>query len=309
MSQPTADTTIKVAFQGTKGAYSEGAVIELFSSQKTWAGLDVVPQGYDSFKQVFEAVQDDIVNYALVPIENSSTGTFHFTHDLLLHYSLYIVGEYQYHENHCLAALPGVKLETLTEIQSHAYVIDQCRGYLGTLPPTITINQGHDTASSAARIQSQNLTTSAAICGSRAARLYGLDILASGIEDDSNTVTRYILISRTPIKPERHLEPRTSISVWLKNQKGMFHKAAACFALRDINICKIESRPSTRAITISKPWEYVMYMDVDGSATEPQMINAVRNLEEFATRVRVLGSYPRYQPMQQNPGTPIGIGM
>ncbi|KAJ3004493.1 hypothetical protein HKX48_001196, partial [Thoreauomyces humboldtii] len=157
-----------------------------------------------------------------------------FTYDLLLKNSLYIVGEHQYHEKHCLVALPGVKLEDVTEIQSHAYVIDQCRGFLSKLPDTVAIGQAPDTASAAGRIKELNLTTSAAICGARAAEIHSLSVLVDSIEDDANTLTRYVLLSRTPLDPERHLEPRTAVAVWLKNVTGMFHRTAACFALRDI---------------------------------------------------------------------------
>ncbi|KAI8587939.1 Prephenate dehydratase [Geranomyces variabilis] len=304
----TTSPSVKVAFQGTRGAYSEGALLELFATQPTFTGKTAIPVGYETFKQVFEAVQNDEAELALVPIENSTTGTFHFTHDLLLHHGLYIVGEYQYHESHCLAALPGVELKDITEIRSHTYVLDQCRGFLASLPSGITINQG-DTATSAARIASQSLKTSAAICGARACQLYNLNILASRVEDDSNTLTRYFLISRTPLSAERHTQPRTSLTVWLKNAPGQFHKTAGCFALRDINISKVESRPSSSTITLSKPWEYVMYMDVDADMSEPAMVNALHNLEEFAKRVRVLGSYPRYQPPGETAPAAIGIGM
>ncbi|KNC99039.1 uncharacterized protein SPPG_05990 [Spizellomyces punctatus DAOM BR117] len=302
-------TGVKVGFQGQKGAYSEGALVELFGSQARWAGNAVEPVGFETFAEVFDAIQNQSVQYGLIPIENSSTGTFHFTYDLLLRHSLYIVGEYQYHEKHCLVALPEVKLEDITQIKSHPYVIDQCRKFLANLDKRIAITQAQDTASSAASIEREKLTTTAAIAGARAANIYNLNILKEGIEDDENTVTRYVLISRTPIQPERHQDPRTSISLWLKNQVGMFHKAISAFALRDINISKIESRPSTRSIQLSKPWEYVLYIDVDGSSLDAPLANAIKNLEEFASHVRVLGSYPRYQPPAQRPTGVFGIGM
>jgi prephenate dehydratase len=108
------------------------------------------------------------------------------------------------------------------------------------------------------------LTNSAAIASERAAKLYGLQILKSGIEDAQNTITRYILLSKKPIAPERHLDPKSSLVVMLKNEVGTFFKALSCFALRGIQISKIESRPSSRSITLSKPWEYVVYIDFEG---------------------------------------------
>ncbi|KAI9099710.1 prephenate dehydratase [Phlyctochytrium arcticum] len=302
------NAAVKVGFQGQKGAYSEGAVLDMFGTQPSWKSVSVEPVGLTSFVDVFEAIKDDVVEYGLIPLENSSTGTFHFTYDLLLRYSLYIVGECQYHESHCLLGVPGTKIEDITHIKSHPYVIDQCRTFISSLGPAINVVHG-DTASSAASIQSAGTKHRAAIAGARAAQLYGLEVLRRDIEDEANTLTRYILISRRPINPERHLEPRTSISLWLKNQVGMFHKAIAAFAMRDINICKIESRPSTRSIQLSKPWEYVLYIDIDGTSADGNVANAIKQLEEFATVVRNLGSYPRYQKTSAGSGGVLGIGM
>ncbi|KAJ3288164.1 hypothetical protein HK104_008313 [Borealophlyctis nickersoniae] len=306
MSSPT-----KVGFQGHKGAYSEGAALELFSTQPCFAFNGLTTLGFDSFDQLFEAVKNGSVDYGIIPIENSSVGTFYANYDLLRQHDLSIVGEYEYHEKHCLLALPGVKLEDLTEIRSHPYAIDQCRRFLTSTGPKRTVAQATDTAGSAADIKAKGLKTAAAIAGARAAKLYDLAILQSGIEDDANTVTRYVLIKPAPLAtpPERHLEPRTSVCVLVQNRVGAFHKVVAAFALRDINIHKLESRPSTRSIQKSKPWEYFLYIDVDGSTSDPPVANALTNLKEFATEVAVLGSYPRYRPPPETPMGPVGIGM
>ncbi|KAI9000036.1 Prephenate dehydratase-domain-containing protein [Gaertneriomyces semiglobifer] len=302
-----AERKVKVGFQGQKGAYSETAVLELFASQRKLQEQIPEPLGYHSFSNVFDAVQNDEVDYGLVPIENSSTGTFHFTYDLLIKYSLYIVGEFQFHESHCLLALPGVNLEDITKVQSHPYAIDQCRGFLSSLDKTVVISQTPDTATSAAEIATQRLETTAAIAGRRAAEIYNLAILKEGIEDTRGTITRYVLVARRPITPERHEEPRTSLSLMMRNQVGAFHKAVAAFALRDINIAKLESRPVTSSIQMSRPWEYMLYVDVDGSTSDTPLQNALKHLEEFA-QIRMLGSYPRHIPPRQPRIGPLGIG-
>ncbi|RKO87866.1 Prephenate dehydratase-domain-containing protein [Blyttiomyces helicus] len=207
-----------------------------------------------------------------------------------------------------LVALPGTTLDQITEIRSHPYVLDQCRTFLSTLG-SVSLAQAQDTAGSAKGIKEGGLKTTAAIAGARAAELYNLTILKSGIEDDSNTVTRYVLLSTKAVVPERHLNPVTSVSLVLKNQPGAIHKATAAFALRGLNISKIESRPTSRSITVAKPWEYVIYIDVDGSTADAAVANAIANLHEFAIKVRVLGSYPRYQPPVQPLVGQYGVGL
>ncbi|KAI9199356.1 prephenate dehydratase [Polychytrium aggregatum] len=300
---------IRIAFQGQKGAYSEGAVEELFSTDPTLRSSNFETCGYPSFADVFDAVQSEAVTYGVVPIENSSTGTFHYNYDLLHQYSVYIVGEYCYHEKHCLVGVPGASLETITEIKSHPYAIDQCRRFISKLQQRVAVSQEMDTAGSAAWVASSGSLHSAAIASARAAAIYGLEVITEGIEDDDNTIMRYVVIARASVIPERHMDPRTSISIVLKNQCGAIFKTLSCFALRDINICKVESRPSTRSIKLAKPWEYVLYIDFDGSTADEKVIKALKNIEEFALSIRILGSYPRYQPPPEARNPLYGIGM
>ncbi|KAH6592002.1 hypothetical protein BASA61_004736 [Batrachochytrium salamandrivorans] len=296
-----ATETVSVGFQGQPGAYSETVALNLFHGQPELKEKTLSTTGYTSFEKVFEAVAAAEVQFGIVPIENSVTGIFYKVLDLLQQHSLHIVGETTRHEQHSLVALPGVSLSDITQVHSHTFAIDQCSIFLATLDPKVSVVQTVDTAASAQSIKTNDLRNVAAITGMRAAELYGMTALQRGIEDDPNNVTRYVLVALEPVVPQRHTDPKTSISVVLKNQTGAMVKALSCFSLRDVNVCKIESRPSSRSIRLTKPWEYVMYIDVDGSITDPSITNAVRHLQEFS-KIRILGSYPRYsQPSQPWP--------
>ncbi|TPX38183.1 prephenate dehydratase [Synchytrium microbalum] len=295
----------KTAFQGISGSYSEAALIALGGQYGQLGALE--PIGLETFEKCFEAVNSRTVDLAFLPFENSMNGTFHKNYDLLLTSGLIIVGEWSSRETHVLAALPGATLQNIREIRSQSEVIQQCSKFLSSLT-NVNVIQGFDTAGSASYIQTNSLHNAAAICSELAAQRYGLtSLLKVGIEDDVN-VTRYLLIGRQPVQPQRHESPRTSVSVVLKNIPGAFFRALSCFSLRDLNISKIESRASARTITLSTPWEYVLYIDVDGSTSDTAVARAVANLEEYGV-VKVLGSYPRYIPSIDAPLSHRGIGL
>ena len=302
MTKPTS-----VGFEGQQGAHSEGVAITLFS---TVAALkaNVQTVGLESFEALFNAVNEGKLDYAVVPIENSSTGTFYKVLDLLQSHQLSIVGETTRREIHHLCALPGTAIDKLTEVRSHPYAIEQCRLFLSGFGKKLSIGQSLDTAASASEIKQKSLETTGTIISKRAAEIYGLQILKENIEDDPNNITRYVLIARDPVVPERHTDPRTVISVVLKNNTGALMKVMSAFSLRDINICKIESRPSPRTNKLSHPWEYIMYVDIDGTVAESNVNNAIRHISEFA-QVRVLGSFPRYPAPTDAPLGILGIGI
>jgi prephenate dehydratase len=212
------------------------------------------------------------------------------------------VGEYEHAIEQCLAAKPGASLLDIKEVLSHPYAFEQCRPFLASLPGKKLV-QTFDTASACRQIQESESNLCAAVASVRAAQLYGLEVLAR-IENSS--ITRYALVSRTPIIPERHLNPRTTFQVNLKNQVASLMKAVSAFAMRDINISKIESRPSSRSIILRKPWEYVVYIEVDAGMNDPRMAKAIANIEEFGG-VKILGSYPRYQQIYERVGLSVGV--
>jgi len=270
----------RVAFQGESGAYSETAIYEFFGRK-----VSTVP--CETFEAVFAAVQDRTCDYGLIPIENSLAGSIHHNYDLLLRYQLMIVGEHYLRVQHCLIANPGVLLTDIRRVISHPQALAQCESYLRSMNFTSTAT--YDTAGSVRILQEQKDPSQAAIASRRAAEVYDMEVLAEGIEDDPANFTRFLAISPQPVKPEG--EAKTSIVFTLNNMPGALFKALSVFALRDIDLTKIESRP-----LVGKLWEYLFYIDFVGSTDDPHVVHALENLGEYAPMLRILGSYPRSTP-------------
>jgi prephenate dehydratase len=269
---------INVAFQGEPGAYSEAALLEYFGSA-------VNAIGKERFENVFEAVEDGSCQYGFIPIENSLAGSIHRNYDLLREHNLFIIGETTLRIRHCLIAAPGSDRQQIKLVTSHPQALDQCRGYLNKWKG-IQIEQVYDTAGAVKQLsESRNLTT-AAIASRHAAELYGMQILQEGIEDDAANYTRFLVLSTQTVDPGP--DSKTSILVSLINQPGSLFKALSVFALRDIDLTKLESRP-----LIGQPGEYLFYIDFAGSTQDLNVTRALNHLEEYATLLRVLGSYPK----------------
>ncbi|NWG34421.1 MAG: prephenate dehydratase [Chloroflexi bacterium] len=269
---------MKVSFQGEPGAYSEQAIFEYYSEAET------VP--CESFEAVFDSVASGESDFAIVPIENSLAGSIHQNYDLLLRHNLHIAGEYLLRVRHCLIALPGVKKEDIRKAISHPQALGQCAGYLRS--HGIKPEQVYDTAGSVKLLQESRARHVAAIASRRAAELYGMQILEEGIEDNAENYTRFLAVGREATVPTG--EAKTSIVFTLKNQPGALFKALSVFALRDIDLTKIESRPLQ-----GKPWEYLFYVDFIGSTHDEVSKRALDHLGEYALTLRVLGSYPRFR--------------
>ena len=269
---------MRVGFQGEPGAYSEQAVFNYFGQVET------VP--CESFDAMFDSVVAGKSSAALAPIENSLAGSIHQNYDLLLRHDLHIVGEYFLRVQHCLIAMPGVKKEDIKKAISHPQALGQCAGYLRS--HGIKAEQVYDTAGSVKMIKESGALDVAAIASRRAAELYGMQILEEGIEDNPENFTRFLAIQREAIIPEG--ESKTSIVFTLKNVPGALFKALSVFALRDLDLTKIESRPLQ-----GKPWEYLFYIDFIGSQHDDTAKRALDHLGEYAMTLRVLGSYPRFR--------------
>lgn len=268
---------MKVAFQGEPGAFSEEASFGYFDSPET------VPCG--SFDAVFEAVASGECDRGMLPIENSLAGSIHQNYDLLLRHQLSIVGEYFLRVRLCLIAFPGVKKSEIRHILSHPQPLGQSAGYLRKMKG-VTTEVVYDTAGSVKLLKASGERTTAAIASKRAAEIYQMQILDEGIEDNTENYTRFLVIAPKPMTPTR--EAKTSIVFTLKNQPGALFKALSVFALREIDLTKIESRPLA-----GKPWEYLFYIDFLGKVQDQTVQRALEHLGEYALMLRVFGSYPR----------------
>jgi len=283
---------MRCAYQGVPGAYSEMAALAAYE------GCDLVP--CDQFEEAFEAVQSWLVNRAVLPVENSLGGSIHRNYDLLLRHRLHIVGEVNLPVSHCLMAPPGTKKEDLKRVLSHPQALAQCENYLEALG--VVREATADTAGAALTISQEGLKLTGAVASVRAAELYGMEVLDRNIQDDPNNVTRFIALARTPNPPKPGQVLKTSIVFALQDGPGVLFKALSCFALRDIDLTKIESRPMRSMPFLSvvdkhggcaeKRFQYLFYVDFKASMADVHAQNALSHLEEMTTYLRVLGCYP-----------------
>ena len=220
----------------------------------------------------------------MIPIENSLAGSVAEHFDLLLTREVFIHGEYRLRIRHNLIVPPGVKIKDVRRVYSHPVALEQCRNFFAAHPGVQAV-PFYDTAGSVRHIISEKLDDAAAIASSRAAEQYGGRILLVGIEDDRQNFTRFLLVRRSRSREKG--ANKTSIAFALKNVPGALFKALSVFALRDLDLSKIESRPMR-----GRPWEYVFFADIMRGDDEA-LRNALRHLEEIAELVKVLGIYAR----------------
>jgi arogenate/prephenate dehydratase len=271
---------VQIAYQGEPGAFSEAAARQI--------SADATAVPCRSFEDVFAAVDGGGADFGVLPIENSIGGSIHRNFDLLLEHQLPIVGELEVPVVHHLLALPGRRLEQIRHIYSHPQALAQCDRFLRTLGD-VEITATYDTAGSAKMIATGRLEEAAAIASARAAEVFGLVPLKSSIQDFQNNTTRFLVIGRHPLSP---LPPdKTTIVFTLTNEPGALFKAVSVFALRSIDLTKLESRPIP-----DRKWEYLFYLDVAAASTDPACARALAHLAEFASMVRVLGSYRSCKP-------------
>ena len=307
---------MKVGYQGIEGSYSEGALLSLFKDAgflNNFQSFDrLVQMGFPTFDLVFDQLLNDKIDVCLLPIESNLSGTFHSVLDLISSNDVKIQGELQYSEPLCLLGCKGCTIEDIKEIRSQGLILDQCFKFINSTKfEKITL--AGDTAEAAKQLSIENSKYVGVIGSKRAAKIYGLEVLKEDVQDDSIIITRFFLISKSGSSQQnipRHQSPGTFLVVQCKNHPGSFFKVLSCFALREVNISKVESRASKRSASLAKPWEYLLYVEIDGSIGDNAIVNAIENLKEYSVNVNILGSYPRFKPMIIMDGEYItGIGM
>lgn len=280
---PLRTKPIHAAFQGELGAFSHEAAMRLL-------GPDVRVKPCQRFEEVFQALRDQHVDAAVIPIENTLHGSVHENYDHLLHFDHKIVAETSVRIVHNLIAAPGVRFKDLRRAFSHPVALNQCLHFLAANPQMERV-PFYDTAGSVKMVMEEGLRDAAGIASSVSASIYGARILKRSIEDDRQNFTRFFLLRRND-QPELKLdEPgkkswKTSLVFSTRNQPGSLFRALSAFALRDLSLAKIESRPLR-----GKPWEYLFYVDFLGSIEEERVKKALGHLEELADLLRVLGCY------------------
>ena len=302
---------LRVCYQGVPGAYSEASTKELL-------GQNVVTIGRPSFEACFQAVASMECDYACLPVENSLGGSIHENYDLMLRYDLTIVAEHEFRVKHCLLAKEGVKREDIKYAISHPQALAQCDNFLRGLG--ITPIPTYDTAGSAKMIAEGGELpdkctpeNTAAIASVLAGKIYGMNCLNEGIEDDDTNFTRFLLLGRQGVGAHitQNVPAKTSVVFTLPNTAGALYKALACFSLRDIDFSKIESRPTSASLLNFLKFKsqqlgrkarnkadlprfrYCFYLDFLANELDENTQNALAHLREQADFMRILGSFPR----------------
>jgi len=268
---------VGVAFQGEIGAYSEEAAFQFF-------GASIQLKPCEKLDDVFKAVEQDEVQFGVVPAENSLEGSISRVYDLLLDSSLKVCGEIELRVIHCLIGVPQARLDLIKRVYSHPQALGQCKTFLRHLDCELIPT--YDTAGSVKIIKEKGTTDSGAVASARAAEIYGMKILTREIEDNPNNFTRFFILAKHDSPPSGN--DKTSIVFSVKHKPGALYQSLKELASRNINLTKIESRP-----TRLKPWEYNFYLDFEGHREDKVFQEALESLEKTALFVKVLGSYPK----------------
>ena len=273
---------IRVAFQGEHGAYSEEAARQHFGP-----AMEAVP--CHAIDGIFAAVDEGRADYGVVPVENSTAGSINKSYDLLLDHDLKVNGEVLVRVRHNLMTLPG-KAESIREVRSHPQALAQCERYLNRHGYKAV--PWYDTAGSARDLALNPQEGVAAIASRLAAETYGLEIVETGIEDLHFNYTRFFVVAKGDAP--RSERSKTSVVFAVPNTPGSLYAALGEFASRQINLCKIESRPRR-----GRTWQYVFYVDFDGHWEDEAASVAIMRLLNKSGFVKLLGSYPAALPLAE----------
>jgi len=275
-----------IGFQGARGAFSEEATRKLLGARTA-----VLP--CERFEDLFRSLKEGRTSGAVVPIENTLAGSVHENYDHLQNFDLPIVAETSVRIVHNLIAPPGVPFSKIRRVFSHPVALNQCLDFFSRNPQFERV-PFYDTAGSVKMLVEEGIEDAGAIASSVAAEIYGARILRRSIESDRQNFTRFFLLRRPeyarnhPIRAAGNVPWKTSLVFSTRNVPGALFRALSAFALRDLSLAKIESRPLR-----GKPWEYLFYLDFLGRMDSPNVQNAVNHLRELADTLRVLGSYPK----------------
>jgi chorismate mutase/prephenate dehydratase len=269
------EAPLNVAFFGAEATYSHLAAKEQFGASSNLRPTASIPE-------VFQEVAQDRAAFGVVPIENSTEGVVAHTLDCLVESDLQICAEIFLDIHHNLLSRSG-RAEDVRRIVSHPQALAQCRGWLGAHFPKIAVEEVASTAHAA--IAASHDGSVAAVSSALAKEVYGLEFIASNIEDRSNNITRFLAIGKMPTKPGRR--DKTSLAFSAKDKPGVLHQMLQPFAKRRINLSKIESRPIK-----NKPWEYMFFLDLMGHREQPAVKKAIADLEKNCLFLKIFGSYP-----------------
>ena len=325
---------MRAGYQGAKASHSQLAIQEFVKMQsspscpahplfpRSLTADQVETVGFPSTADLLDAVVSGSAKVGFLPAENSQSGSFTQLYDLLLQKycgRVFIVGEFAVHDSNALLCLPQGPVTTEADIEciySHPHVLEQCSNEVKRIrnmrhEKGLSVLRTEDTASAAQYLVGNQNSAAAIIASPAAAKEYGLRILKDQVDNDVRSVTRYIIVAGKPLSQEQLLvsaqmvSNKCSVAVSLQNSPGVLFKALSCFAMRDINVTKLESRP---AVSVSaSPWEYVNYIDFDIGSQLQRLQLVLDNLKEFAVDVKLLGTYPRFSASPAQVSASYGV--
>lgn len=266
-----------IGYQGVSGAFSETAVRNLFG------GREYEDRGYSDFITLLGDVESGAVDYAVIPVENTTTGIIARTYDHLQHYDIHIVGETVVPIRECLIANPGAKIEDIKEVYSHPEALSQCQELFVRYPHMVP-HAHEDTALSVSYIRDTGDPTKAALASELAAETYGMEILLPNVQDNNVNMTRFLCVTAKEEYPED--ADKVSLRMVTSHTPGALFNALGIFASLKINVLKLESRP-----IFGRIFEYCFYLDFAGSLKDPDVREALRRLEYDCTEMNVFGNY------------------
>jgi chorismate mutase/prephenate dehydratase len=273
---------IRVAFQGTEGAYGHQAALQHFAVAQRPIGF----KAYPTFRAMLEAVIEGHVDRAMLPIENTTAGSVYESYDLLLRFNLSLVGEEIVDVRHCLLGVADVPLESLRRIHSHPQALSQCSEFLAGLPQCEGVSAAN-TALAAQHVKALNDPSEAAIASEEAGSHFGLHVLKRDIANQPVNYTRFVVVSATPVECDPRIAAKVSMVLSTRHEHGALVRCLNVIADEGLNVTKLESRPRP-----GTPWEYVFYVDVEGHESSPRMQAALAGLAARTVFLKVLGCYP-----------------
>lgn len=272
---------ITVGFQGVEGAYSHLAARKHFASRDA----DIVYRGFDSFRELLEAARAGVIDYAMLPIENTTAGSINEAYDLLAQMELALVGEEIKKVDHCLLGLEPAPLTRIHRVYSHPQALAQCSEFLRSHRHW-HVEAFTDTAMSARKVRDDQDLSQAAIASEEAAQIYGLCVLKRRIANQKENYTRFVVVAREPVSVDPRIPCKTSVIIATRHEEGALLAALNVFARHHLNLTKLESRPRPNT-----PWEYLFYLDFEGNVAEERVRDALRELAAHTNFIKVLGSY------------------
>lgn len=280
-SNPQLKREKRVGYQGIEGAYSQLAAQKFFSGSQ-----DVTFTGFLTFAEVIAAVDEGAVDYAFLPIENTTAGSINEVYDLLSHTNLCIVGEEVFPVEHCLLAVSDVPLSNIRRIYSHPMALAQCMKFFSKLE-NCQLEYFTDTAMAVRKVKEDQDLSQAAVASEEAGRRYGLKVLKRNLADQRDNFTRFLVIAREPLKVDPRIPAKTSLVLATHHEEGALLRALSVLHRHEINLTKLESRPRP-----DTPFQYLFYLDFEGNRTDANVQAALDELGGATSFLKVLGSYP-----------------